>query len=148
MRVAQGFANVGSEMLGIMSRMIDCLTQSRVTVNRASLNHIQITRDRLNDENLSRNAIETFIAPRVLDMPNPYLRPAPFAPRLRVYRHDGIGPERARKGVAEQQDLKDSGSDPRHHQHIAKCTECHRRGAHLCADHFGKATESRQDVFR
>jgi hypothetical protein len=82
MRVAQGFANVGSEMLGIMSRMIDCLTQSRVTVNRASLNHIQITRDRLNDENLSRNAIETFIAPRVLDMPNPYLRPAPFAPTI------------------------------------------------------------------
>lgn len=82
-------------MLGIMSGMTDCLTQSRVTVNRASLDHIQITRGHLNYENLSRNAIETFIAPRVLDMPNPSLRPAPFAPRLRVNRRDGIGPERA-----------------------------------------------------
>jgi hypothetical protein len=83
----------GMEMLGIMSGMMDCLTQSRVTVNR-SLDRIQITRGHLNYENLSRNAIETFIAPRVLDMPNPSLRPAPFALRLRVNRRDGIGPER------------------------------------------------------
>jgi hypothetical protein len=68
--------------LALCLEMMDCLTQSRVTTNRASLHQIQITRGQLNYENLSRNAIETFIAPRVLDMPNPYLRPAPFAPTI------------------------------------------------------------------
>jgi hypothetical protein len=89
-------------MLGIMSGMMECLTQSRFTVLRASLHsllllptQIQLTRGHLNYENLNRNAIDTIIAPRALDMPNPYLRPAPFAPRLRVNRRHGIGPERA-----------------------------------------------------
>jgi hypothetical protein len=99
MRFAQGFCKAENvsrvRCLAFMSGMMDGLTQSRVTVNRASLRQIQITRGHLNYENLSCNAIETSIAPRVLDMPNPYLRPAPFALRLRVNSHDGIGPERA-----------------------------------------------------
>jgi hypothetical protein len=89
-------------MLGIMFGIMDCLTQSRLTVLRVSLHsllllrtQIQLTRGLLNYENLNRNAIDTFIAPRALDMPNPYLKPASFAPRLRPNRHHGIGPERA-----------------------------------------------------
>lgn len=85
-------------MLGIMSGMMECLTQSRFTSLHSLLllpTQIQLTRGHLNYENLNRNAIDTIIAPRALDMPNPYLRPAPFAPRLRVNRRHGIGPERA-----------------------------------------------------